>query len=569
MEKQLDNDWITHPKKSMPRWWRPSPLFLMCFFIITNFFNYLDRGIIPGAASEFDGFIQNSREFDDDTKADALLGFLQSSFIVGMSISMPIFANLVHSWPPFRLVGIGLSIWCVSAFLAGTAEWLNSYTVLAIARMLSGVGEGSFQVVAVPYIQDHANGKQGLWLGMYYTAIPFGTCVGYGYGALLAHSWPWAFWIEALCMIPAVVICFYLPRDIHVDKESDSAIKTDTNGRMMAGEPYNPILNTDDIGNTNTIMEEEHGVSSYERMSENPIAPTMLVEVKACLSRPIFVWSVLGYAAYSGGIIGFSTFGPQFLLGLGYFDDEFTASIVFGGAMAAAGLFGTPLGGVISDRCLTRRRQRMMQMPDANLSNTLNERLSSATFDGIATECPDSSNSSVIDAKGQPPDNLDGLAGVNALALSCQANFLGCCAVVVLCFPLSSTIFLSVFSLAGLFFFSSTSTMNIAVLESVPSMHRGFAVGFSTLLMHALGDVPSPIIIGSLKGTLAPDCTPTDDDKNDDLHISDECQDERDDLRIVVAVIAIWFFLSPFSFGVGWALATAKVRSWRLSSLLQ
>ena len=100
-------------------------------------------------------------------------------------------------------------------------------------------------------------------------------------------------------------------------------------------------------------------------------------------------------------------------------------------------------------------------------------------------------------------------------------------------------------------------------------MHRGFAVGFSTLLMHALGDVPSPIIIGSLKGTLAPDCTPTDDDKNDDLHISDECQDERDDLRIVVAVIAIWFFLSPFSFGVGWALATAKVRSWRLSSLLQ
>jgi hypothetical protein len=34
---------------------RPSPKFLMSFFIFANFFNYLDRGIIPGAASEFDG----------------------------------------------------------------------------------------------------------------------------------------------------------------------------------------------------------------------------------------------------------------------------------------------------------------------------------------------------------------------------------------------------------------------------------------------------------------------------------------------------------------------------------
>jgi hypothetical protein len=43
-----------------------------------------------------------------------------------------------------------------------------------------------FKVVAAPYIQDHAGDAQGLWLGFYYTAIPFGTCIGYGYGAILA-----------------------------------------------------------------------------------------------------------------------------------------------------------------------------------------------------------------------------------------------------------------------------------------------------------------------------------------------------------------------------------------------
>lgn len=49
-----------------------------------------------------------------------------------------------------------------------------------------GVGEASFQVVAAPYIQDNAGDEQGAWLGYYYTAIPFGTCVGYGFGAALA-----------------------------------------------------------------------------------------------------------------------------------------------------------------------------------------------------------------------------------------------------------------------------------------------------------------------------------------------------------------------------------------------
>ena len=74
------------------------------------------------------------------------------------------------------------------------------------------------QVVAAPYIQDHAGDSPGLWLGMYYTAIPFGTCVGYGYGAILASSsltWAAAFWLEALMMAPLMMVCFVLPRDIH------------------------------------------------------------------------------------------------------------------------------------------------------------------------------------------------------------------------------------------------------------------------------------------------------------------------------------------------------------------
>ena len=48
--------------------------------------------------------------------------------------------------PPFWLVGVGLLVWCTSALVAGLARGANSYTLLLIGRMLSGVGEASFQV---------------------------------------------------------------------------------------------------------------------------------------------------------------------------------------------------------------------------------------------------------------------------------------------------------------------------------------------------------------------------------------------------------------------------------------
>jgi hypothetical protein len=66
---------------------------------------------------------------------------------------------------------------------------------------------------------------------------------------------------------------------------------------------------------------KSRGVDGHD--PEGP-SPTIMDEALVCLARPLFVWSMLGYGAYAGGILGFSTFGPQFVLGLGYFDKEFT-----------------------------------------------------------------------------------------------------------------------------------------------------------------------------------------------------------------------------------------------------
>lgn len=39
---------------------------------------------------------------------------------------------------------------------------------------------------------------------------------------------------------------------------------------------------------------------------------------------------------------------------------------------------------------------------------------------------------------------------------------------------------------------------NLAIMSSVPPVTRSFALGVSTVIMHGLGDVPSPTIIGAL-----------------------------------------------------------------------
>ena len=56
-----------------------------------------------------------------------------------------------------------------------------------------------------------------------------------------------------------------------------------------------------------------------------------------------------GLSAQIAVMAGLGTFGPSFLMGLGYFSFEPTASASFGGMVLLAGIVGTPLGGLLID----------------------------------------------------------------------------------------------------------------------------------------------------------------------------------------------------------------------------
>jgi MFS family permease len=88
-------------------------------------------------------------DFDLSTFQD---GCLPAAFMVGLMAASPAFAALTKTVQPFTLLGVGLLIWTLS--VAACALSWDFWSLLA-CRMLVGVGEASFVVLAAPFIGAH------------------------------------------------------------------------------------------------------------------------------------------------------------------------------------------------------------------------------------------------------------------------------------------------------------------------------------------------------------------------------------------------------------------------------
>ncbi|KAI8552460.1 hypothetical protein RHMOL_Rhmol06G0268400 [Rhododendron molle] len=110
-------------------------------------------------------------------------GFLSSAFMIGLIVASPIFASLVKSYNPFRLIGVGLTVWTFA--IAGSGFPIDFWFIIA-CRVLVGVGIAPFVSIGAPYIDDIAPVAQ----------------VGNNLG------WRYAFFGLAIVMCPFAVIGF-------------------------------------------------------------------------------------------------------------------------------------------------------------------------------------------------------------------------------------------------------------------------------------------------------------------------------------------------------------------------
>ncbi|CAK4635279.1 unnamed protein product [Aphanomyces euteiches] len=273
-----------------------APVWIFMLFCLINFANYFDRSIIPGAPAQFQYFIQTVTSSND---MGTLLGLLAASFIMSFTISIPLFGYLAMFVQPFRLVAIGLAAWCVAVVLCSLSKDTQSFELLLAGRILSGVGEASFQCVAPPFIHEYAPPhQQTLWFGIFTVSSVLGGTFGAIAASTMASSpldWSALFAIEGLAMLPFVGVCLY-------------------------GVPamYNAVPPSETTGKTQRLL------------SSTETTPTFLAQLKEVCCNRIFLWVSAGGAAINFAMSGLGLFANLLLIGLKVFSNETDANVMTG-----------------------------------------------------------------------------------------------------------------------------------------------------------------------------------------------------------------------------------------------
>lgn len=326
-----------------PSWFTPKRLLVL--FCVINLINYLDRGAIAsngvngerrtcegGTCSGGSG-IQgqfNLSNFED--------GVLSSAFMVGLLLASPIFATLAKRVNPFRLIGFGLLVWTIAVAGCG-CSW--DFWSITIFRMLVGVGEASFISLAAPFIDDNAPDTQRTaWLGFFYMCIPVGYAVGYIFGGLVGShlAWRWAFWLEAILMLPFVILGFTM-KPLQLKGFAPAGSKKASSVETVAPDVQDSEISVTD---NNEVKSDNLGEASK---SANEITQ-FLSDMKVLLADKVYVVNVLGYISYNFVLGAYSYWGPK----AGYnIYSMANADMVFGGITVGCGLAGTIGGGLLLD----------------------------------------------------------------------------------------------------------------------------------------------------------------------------------------------------------------------------
>ena len=182
----------------------------------------------------------------------------------------------------------------------------------------------------------------------------------------------------------------------------------------------------------------QHDVAHVPRASGTGI----LDAYRDLLRNRIYILSVLGYAAWTFAVGGLGFWMPSFLeRARGVPRSE--ATVTFGIILFVTGFLGTFVGGWLGDLFLQRTRQSYLWVS------------------GIAT------------------------------LLAAPLTFVG------LTSP-NKPVYLTAIVLAEILIFMCTGPVNSAIVNAVSPTERATAVGLSVLVMHVLGDIPSPPLIGAI-----------------------------------------------------------------------
>jgi MFS family permease len=185
----------------------PGAGYALALLLAINLFNYIDRQILSAVLPllELDAAL-----FDPtDRLLEFKLGLLTSAFLVSYTALSPVFGWFGDRGRRWVVVGVGVAVWSLASGASGLA---TGFAVMLATRCLVGIGEAAYGPVAPSMISDMYPARvRGRVMAYFYLAIPVGSALGFVIGGQIAQHFGWrtAFLVTLLGLIPAA-LCFVM-----------------------------------------------------------------------------------------------------------------------------------------------------------------------------------------------------------------------------------------------------------------------------------------------------------------------------------------------------------------------
>lgn len=172
-----------------------------------NLFNYIDRQVLSAVlpAIQLDATILDPT----DPNLQFKLGLLTSAFLVSYTLLSPVFGWFGGRSRRWLVLGLGVIFWSLASGSSGLA---TGYVMLLLTRCLVGVGEAAYGPVAPAMLSDlYPLERRGRILALFYLAIPVGSALGFVIGGQMeAHfGWRSAFLITFSGALLGI-LCFFM-----------------------------------------------------------------------------------------------------------------------------------------------------------------------------------------------------------------------------------------------------------------------------------------------------------------------------------------------------------------------
>ena len=166
----------------------------LALLLMINLFNYIDRYVLASVLPRLQ--LDPTLFAPDDPNVQGKLGLLTSAFLAAYMVFSPIVGWLDgHGYRRWVILGLGVSVWSLAS---GSSGFATGFGVLFLTRCLVGVGEGAYGPVASAMLAEvYPVRNRGTVMALFNMAIPVGSALGFVVGGQVAEhfdDWRHAFW---------------------------------------------------------------------------------------------------------------------------------------------------------------------------------------------------------------------------------------------------------------------------------------------------------------------------------------------------------------------------------------